>query len=336
MTTVQDREIRSRLIGLGRLSRVVRVLTVAVYSAVVCWIVCCIGSAYWGWPYDVGDSEQIGIFIAAAFIALLVLHYLQLYGLTTLKERETEIMRKALRSRFPDAVYSANGSIPRTTLGKSSFFELPAAEDDAVAFTAYGSIAFRVGERSATIYDIGVTTGGFTDVWSRVPVAGTLLMIYRTIIRPMFGVPVESSRHSFRVMFGIHTGAAECSGTIVVLPDNPDSKTSGLAESAKVCVIRNGARPVTIDDAEFGNLFAVYADDEIEARKILSPAVVQRIKALRSSFGRDLLVSFSEDRVCYAVPFEGGFLRPSRKSLEDERLFEQIFREIESGRRFIL
>lgn len=326
-----DGELRDSLIRIGRLRVVVRCLTSVVYAAVLCWIAWCICSSFWGWREGCVQSESTWIYIAGAFVAFLVLHYLLMYGLVMLTERENRIMRKAVRCRFPDAVYSANVAVPRTTLGESALFEL-FPEEDAVDVTSYGSITFRGDEGSTTIYDIGVTSGRVTGILNRLPVVGYVVMIYRLIVRPIFGAPVESTMHGFRGMFGTHTGSRACKGRVILLPDKLEGKIGYLAHSVQSCRSRNGARHMVLEDAEFENLFAVYADDEVEARKVLTPAAMRHITNLCRLFGKELLISFSGNRIYYAVPFAGGFLRPSRKSLNDIKVFDRIFYEIDLAR----
>ena len=49
--------------------------------------------------------------------------------------------------------------------------------------------------------------------------------------------------------------------------------------------------------------------------------------ALRKSFDRDLMLSFNGNMLYYASETPDGFLRPGRKSLDDEHLLEQLYRE---------
>ena len=106
-----------------------------------------------------------------------------------------------------------------------------------------------------------------------------------------------------------------------------------LAHAVQSCHSHNGAGHVMLRDAEFEEFFAVYADYESEARKVLTPMMMRRIVELRRAFGRELFISFSGDRIYYAVAFPEGFLRPYRKALNDEKLFERIFHDIGLGRR---
>ena len=330
-----DRELRNRLIGIRRLSCVVHCLTIVVYAAVLYWVTYCIYTSFWGWRIGQGISDDAWIFIAGAFVVFLVLHFLLMYGLTLLKDRETQVMRKAIRHLFPDAVYSINSTISRSIIKDSALFDLFSSDKDAVDFTGYGSIVFRGESGSAAIYDIGVTSGRFLGIVKKLPAVGFLVTLYYSVVRPIFGAPIENSLHNFRGMFGMRAGSIECKGNVILLPDRLEDKIGYLAHSIQSYRNKNGARHVILEDVEFESLFAVYADDEVEARKILTPAMMQRITNLRRAFGKELLISFSGNRIYYAVSFPDGFLRPTRESLNNEKLFEQIFYEINLGRKLI-
>ena len=128
-------------------------------------------------------------------------------------------------------------------------------------------------------------------------------------------------------------------------------KTKGLLPTASKHLIRckqncyylfqrkNDDRELAIQDAphiEFvsfealqaNELDSINADDEVEARMILTPAMMRRMTALRKSFDRDLMLSFNGNMLYYASETPDGFLRPGRKSLDDEHLLEQLYREV--------
>ncbi|MCS3227875.1 DUF3137 domain-containing protein [Parabacteroides distasonis] len=117
---------------------------------------------------------------------------------------------------------------------------------------------------------------------------------------------------------GLRDAAARPSGKQNRLPgaNNP-----GMKE-------KYGAKFVHLEDPEFERHFAVYADDEVEARMVLTPAMMRKLTALRKSFSRDLMLSFNGNMFYYASDTPDGFLRPGRKSLDDEHLLEQLYREV--------
>ena len=330
---VLDRKLRHRLIRINRLKAVVRCLTVVVYSATLCWFVYCTLVAFFGWQFVTEQTADTWIYVMIGFGVFCVLHFSFVYCLTVLKDKEFRIMRDAIKQMFPEAACYANKKIPRRMVSDSGLFEVFRADVNPDAWTTcYGCIEFRGDGNNTLIYDIGVTSDKHARIMERIPVLGAVMMLYRSIVRPIFGTPVESAQHGFRGMFGSHANTHSCRGSVILLPDHLESKIGYLAHSIQSYRSKNGARHVMLEDPEFENLFAVYADDEVEARKILTPAMMRRITDLRKAFGKDLMISFSGEMLYYAVPIQGGFLRPSRESLKDRGIFEQIFHETNLGR----
>ena len=79
---------------------------------------------------------------------------------------------------------------------------------------------------------------------------------------------------------------------------------------------------------EFESYFAVYADDEVAARMILTPAMMRHITRLRKAFGHDIMLSFSKNTFYYAAVMPEGFLCLRTQALDNEHLLEQIYDEV--------
>ncbi len=67
---------------------------------------------------------------------------------------------------------------------------------------------------------------------------------------------------------------------------------------------------VKLEDPDFARNFTVYSNDQVEARYILSPALMQRLLDLRRRFDTKLQASFVGSRVVLAVPTQLNLLQP--------------------------
>jgi len=67
---------------------------------------------------------------------------------------------------------------------------------------------------------------------------------------------------------------------------------------------------VTLEDVEFEKSFAVYSSDQVEARYILSPTMIEKIKNIRQKLDSDLYFSFINNRVYIAIPGDVDLLVP--------------------------
>lgn len=64
----------------------------------------------------------------------------------------------------------------------------------------------------------------------------------------------------------------------------------------------SGLEKVTLEDPGFEKLFAVYATDQVEARYILSPSLMERLVACRRRMDAQVQAAFMDDHVILAIP----------------------------------
>ena len=99
-------------------------------------------------------------------------------------------------------------------------------------------------------------------------------------------------------------------GVTRVLPNETWMKVANWALAA---ALRASGRPeerIRLESVEFDALFAVYSDDQVEARYILSPSLVEEIVAYRKKTGRRLRLSFVRSCVHLAIPYERDLFEP--------------------------
>jgi hypothetical protein len=92
----------------------------------------------------------------------------------------------------------------------------------------------------------------------------------------------------------------------------PDVMERALGSLGKFLQSKNPARNelVSLENPEFEKYFVVYGDDQIEARYILSPALMERLVALRKKSGKNIYVAFKESKIYIAIS-HGAIFEPS-------------------------
>lgn len=68
---------------------------------------------------------------------------------------------------------------------------------------------------------------------------------------------------------------------------------------------------VKLESSEFENRFIVYSNDQVEARYILTPSLMERMVKLQSMMGEGLSLSFVNTNINVAVPITGVLFEPS-------------------------
>jgi hypothetical protein len=90
----------------------------------------------------------------------------------------------------------------------------------------------------------------------------------------------------------------------------------------------NISRPklVKLEDIEFEKSFAVYGTDQIEARYILSTALMQRIMGFKKKTGKDISMSFIDSNVFIGIPVAKDlFEAPLFSSLVNYSMIEEYY-----------
>lgn len=105
----------------------------------------------------------------------------------------------------------------------------------------------------------------------------------------------------FRGLFFIADFNKKFIGETFVLPDTAESTFGSLGTFFQKM---NMSRPklVKLEDIEFEKAFAIYGTDQIEARYILSTALMQRIMEFKKKTGKQISLSFIDSHVYVGIP----------------------------------
>ncbi len=101
-------------------------------------------------------------------------------------------------------------------------------------------------------------------------------------------------------------------GATFVLPDTAEQIFGRFGQSLQQlgAQFSFGARElVRLEDPEFERKFAVYSTDQIEARYILSPALMRRLLEFRAHCKTDIRIAFSGSNMIVAIPVSVGWLK---------------------------
>lgn len=318
-------QMRKDLTRIGRLRKLVRCLICIVYPLALFWFGFSIFGSFLINRSDYETSVTTGRYVLIGFAVFFVAHYAFMLSFKSLNRQENETMRNIVARLFPMAKYSPSGGADSRLLAHSRLFGTPASSGNAINSTGYGTLDIPVADGWLRLADVGVTSANKKDFSS----TNFLEVLYQYFVRPIFGTRVESTMHSFRGMFGYCRLQRSFRGYVMLLPDHLENKIGYLAQTVQGFKQKYGAKFVHLEDPEFEKLFVVYADNEVEARMILTPAMMRRLTELRNSFSRELMLAFNEDMFYYASETPDGFLRPGRKSLGSEHLLEQLYREVD-------
>lgn len=218
-----------------------------------------------------GSFELLGLGIALPFVIDAV-RMLRVPDTATPRIRG-ELLRRVVEFWDPSFRYVPYGSIDRTEFDASRLFEgepIHRFRGEDLVRGRHGATEFRFSElRAAQVRKCGKRV-------EEVPVFHGLFFV------------ADFPKH-FR-------------GTTLVLADRAERRLGAFGRALQVLDGVSGLRLVQLEDPAFERVFAVYASDETEARYLLSPSLMERLRRFHENSGSQLRVSLAGGRMAIAVP----------------------------------
>lgn len=133
-------------------------------------------------------------------------------------------------------------------------------------------------------------------------------------------------------------------GRTFVFPDKSERTFGGVARFFQKAGGRSETNLIQMDDPDFEHQFKVYATDQVEARYVLSNAMMRRILEMQKRFGKDIRLAFKNSSLLLVVPHEHPYLEPSTsipatddgqilRMLNDIRFFLETIEELDLNTR---
>lgn len=140
----------------------------------------------------------------------------------------------------------------------------------------------------------------------------------------------------FRGLFFIADFNKNFHGTTVVLPDFAEKAFGFIGKMFQSWNLSRKGKLIKLEDPEFEKLFVVYGDDQITARYILTPGLMQRLVEFRKNVNNTIFLSFRESKVYIAVSISRNLFEPRIfKSNEDFGLIKDYYANLEIAAKII-
>jgi len=118
-------------------------------------------------------------------------------------------------------------------------------------------------------------------------------------------------------------------GQIIVLPDIAERLLGHVGQNLQALTKFWGTL-IKLENPEFEKFFAVYGDDQIQARYVLSTSLMERIVEFRKKTNKQIFLSFIKSKVYVAVPLDKNLLEPRlAATLLDFGLVKEYFRDLQ-------
>ncbi|MDR2424531.1 MAG: DUF3137 domain-containing protein [Prevotellaceae bacterium] len=269
------------------------------------------------------EQNKILVFIIPLFALIMLGSWGLSFYYKKYTDDEQNAVRQIIRGMFPDAkCYLSPAPLSQSLMQQSNFFG--SLKSNYSGGYSFGSVVFENNNRKITFRDI-VINKGVKENWLVQSSVGGLLLVFQMMFKGLFAKRVENVVGTFRGMFADAQLEKSINGSVVILPDHLESKLDYLAKNIQALKNVNGNKLVMLEDVEFECYFAVYSNDEITARYVLTPAMKLRMTELKKKYNRDIMLSFSGNRFFFAVAMPEGFLTLGNSSLTSGEALKDLY-----------
>ncbi|MEB2782455.1 DUF3137 domain-containing protein [Algoriphagus sp. C2-6-M1] len=244
------------------------------------------------------------------------------------KISESNTMVKMVQRLFPGMEFTQGANAPKMEIQNSKLFARVNKESTIINF---GQIRSKSKTSEINLADIGILEKNLsntaTDVLLQIPLLNMLVVLYQYIVKNLLSnVPKDSLNYSFRGMFCWLRFQKKLIGHTVVIPRNQNIKIDRWASFNF-----RDEEQVHLEDPRFTEEFIVYGTDQVEARYVISTALMERISALKSKFNRPIFLSFQDRQMYLAVKNENGLFSFTSENLNSLSVVEELASEIETA-----
>lgn len=212
-------------------------------------------------------SSAADTFAGVGAVGSVIVYFIGIHGPAEAYKQafKAQVIGRLVAERYEDASFSAGGGIGQAEFESSRLYQqgIDRYNTEDLIEARLGATGFRMAEIHAE-YKTTSTDG-----------KGRTTTHWHTIFKGRFLVARFSKRFH---------------GTTLVLSEA--WRLFGMS----------GLEKVTLEDPAFEELFAVYATDQVEARYLLSPSLMERLVASRQKLDAKVQAAFMDDHVILAIP----------------------------------
>ena len=154
---------------------------------------------------------------------------------------------------------------------------------------------------------------------------------YKTETRSKHGGKQTEWHTVFKGLFFVADFNKDFDSFTVVMPDKAERILGKFGQTLQsMSTVLSTRELVKMENDEFENFFAVFSPNQVEARYILSPSIMEKLVNFRKAVNRDVYISFNFSKVYIGVPFtENLFEPPLFNTIVDLAPIERYYKIIE-------
>ena len=246
----------------------------------------------------------------------------------TLKIEENKTISKMVKLLFPKVEFTQGIQAPSKEIAKSKLF---AWVNSKTPMFSYGQIRSSGIENTINIADIGIVEDNVSNklvgVLIRIPGINMVVILYQYVLKNVFTKKTSDNvYYTFRGMFCWLRFKKKLKGHTIILTKNNGVKLDRISSFNFT-----DEQIVNLEDPRFTDEFIVYSTDQVEARYVLSIALMERIVNLKNKFNQPMLLSFHNQQMYLAVENKHGLFSFSANNFDSVEIIEELAHDIETA-----
>lgn len=269
------------------------------------------------------------------WLIILVFIILSNFYKSKFKRQESILLEVFFKNILPNFNYNAHKQIPINSIEESkllpTYLSITKKQGKIRSQNlGFGTISGKIGNTKIALGNVRVFNNGiYNSLFMYIPIFPHLYMAY-SFIRNLLSKDRSNKDFgsNFVGLFGVIEFNKNIKGHTIILPDVLEKRIGYLAKNFQGLNFSRD-KLINLEDPVFESNFVVYSTDQIEARYILTPSLMERITSFRKKINKPIIISFSKDTLYLAIPqpYELISLNKS-KSLLSPGFFEKLEDEI--------
>jgi len=238
---------------------------------------------------------------------------------------EAKIYAQMLKSLFPRYEFTQNTHLSLSKIKESKLFSWVKHE---TPIATYGQIRLTENNVQVNIADIGIIEANvrnkLVSLLLSIPGLNMLVILYEYILKNI-STSKTTNYYTFRGMYCWVKFNKKMNGQTVIISNSIKSKANRWASFNF-----KAEEKISLEDARFTKHFEVYGSDQIEARYILTPILMEKIVALREKYNRNIMLSFTKSQLFLTVDNPHGLFSFPSKRINSITLIEELVAQIDT------
>ena len=244
------------------------------------------------------------------------------------KTTERKTISQMVKTLFPQVEFTQGAKAPVNKVVNSKLFAWIKEESP---IYSYGQIRKKTNETEINITDLGIVENNvanrFLGKLMHIPILNMLSVMYQTVFKNIATNKLaDNTNNSFRGMFCWLSFKKKLNGHTVVLPKSNLAHFERWASSTF-----KEEQEIHLEDPRFKEKFIVFGTDQVEARYVLSPSIMEKVVALKEKFNRSISISFQNRQMYLAVENENGIFSFPAGKLNSISVIQELAADIETA-----